>query len=98
MNPYIDDIFFSRHQVGVVASGVIPSLKIEGRADVSYNIAERKMLYAGGSLVYHWQCLDIKADLQAFFFRETPEVQFKVSFGLGNIGKTTDFLGGAEIR
>jgi hypothetical protein len=56
-----------------------------------------KFFYAGGSFVYHYQCLDIKGDVQVFFFRETPEIQFKISFGLGNIGKTTDFLGGAEI-
>lgn len=97
-NPYYKDVYYSRHQIGVVASGIIPKLNLEAKADVSYNIAEKKMLYVGGNLVYHYQCLDIKADVQMFFFREKPEFQFKIGFGLGNIGKSTDFLGGAEIE
>ena len=53
------------------------------------------MMYSAASLVYHYQCLDFKADVRIFFFRDKPEFQFKFSLGLGNIGKTTDFLGGA---
>jgi LPS-assembly protein len=98
VNPYYKDIYFNRDQIGFVATTKIPALNLEAKADVSYNIAERKMFYAGGNLVYHYQCLDIKADVQIFFFRETPELQFKFSFGLGNIGKSTDFLGGAELE
>jgi len=97
-NPYYKDIYFSRDQIQVVGGAKIPALKIDLQGDLNYNISERKFLYTSGSIVYHYQCLDIKADLQIFFFRETPEFQFKISFGLGNIGKTTDFLGGAEIE
>ena len=52
------------------------------------------MLYSGVSLVYHYQCLDFKADVRVFYYRATPEVQYRFSIGLGNIGKTTDFMGG----
>ena len=98
MNAYVRNIYFDRHQIGLTAAARIAPLNLEARGDVNFNIAERKILYAGGGLVYHYQCLDLKADVQVFFFRETPELQFKFSFGLGNIGKTTDFLGGAELR
>jgi lipopolysaccharide assembly outer membrane protein LptD (OstA) len=97
VNPYYKNPYYDRHQIGGVLTANIPALDLEVKGDVSFNIAEMKFFYAGGSFVYHYQCLDIKGDVQVFFFRETPEVQFKISFGLGNIGKTTDFLGGAEI-
>jgi LPS-assembly protein len=98
VNPYYKDIYFSRDQIQFVGSVKIPRWQLEAQGDLSYNIGEKKFLYAGGSLIYHYQCLDIKANLQAFFFRATPELQFKISFGLGNIGKSTEFLGGAEIE
>jgi len=31
--------------------------------------------------------------LRAFFFRETPDIQFLFSLGLGNIGPSEDILG-----
>ena len=49
------------------------------------------------SAVYHYQCLDFKFEFKVFYFRAKPETQFKFSLGLGNIGKTTDFLGGMEF-
>lgn len=98
VNPYYKDIYFSRDQIQFIGSVRIPQWQIEAAGDLNYNIAEKKFLYVGGNFVYHYQCLDIKADVQVFFFRETPELQFKISFGLGNIGKTTDFLGGAEFK
>jgi len=97
-NPYYNDIFFSRNQLQIVGGGKLPLLNLDLKGDLNYNITERKFLYAAASFVYHYQCLDIKADMQMFFFRETPEFQFKIGFGLGNIGKTTDFLGSAEIK
>jgi hypothetical protein len=32
--------------------------------------------------------------VRVFYYRATPEFQYRVSIGLGNIGKTTDFMGG----
>ena len=98
MNPWYQDVFFDRHQIGLSGGAKIPWLSLDALAEIDFNIAERKMLYSGVSLVYHYQCLDFKADVRVFQFREKPETQFKLSIGLGNIGKTTDFLGGMEIR
>jgi LPS-assembly protein len=94
MNPWYKDVLGDRHQVGVSSRINIPRLGLEMWGEFDFNVVERKMLYSGISLVYHYQCLDFKADVRVFYYRETPEVQYRVSFGLGNIGKTTDFLGG----
>ena len=72
----------------------IPRLSLEVQAEIDYNIQEREMLYSAFFLIYHYQCFDFKTECKIFYFREKPEVQFRISFGLGNIGKTTDFLGG----
>ncbi|HEX2694513.1 MAG TPA: LPS assembly protein LptD [Acidobacteriota bacterium] len=87
-------IFGKRHQVGVTAGFKIPKIPIDLLADVDYNAKERKFLYLGGSAIYHYQCLDFEFEMKVFYFRTKPETQFKFSLGLGNIGKTTDFLGG----
>jgi LPS-assembly protein len=94
INPYIESEIWSRHQIDGFAGIKIPKLSLEAMGEVSYNILERKMLYSGLNLVYHYQCLDFRAELRVFHFREEPEVQYRISFGLGNIGKTIDFLGG----
>ena len=94
LNPWRKSAVRDRKQIGFVSRVDIPRLNIEALAEFDYNILERKMLYSGLSLVYHYQCLDFKADVRIFYFRETPEVQYRVSIGLGNIGKTTDFMGG----
>jgi lipopolysaccharide assembly outer membrane protein LptD (OstA) len=83
-----------RHQVGVAAGIKLPNWPIEVIGDVDFNIKERKLLYTAGSAVYHYQCLDFTFEVKVFYFRTRPETQFKFSLGLGNIGKTTDFLGG----
>jgi hypothetical protein len=62
--------------------------------DLDYNIEEKKMLYSAFSVIYNYQCINFKVDLKIFYYRDQPETQFRISFGLGNIGKTTDFLGG----
>jgi len=98
MNAWYRDVYLDRHQVGVFTGAKIPMLSLEVLAEIDFNVVERKMLYSGLSLVYHYQCLDFKADVRVFHFREKPETQFKFSIGLGNIGKTTDFLGGMEIK
>jgi len=94
MNPWFKDILGDRQQVGGVGSLNLPRLNFEVLGEFDYNIEKRRMLYTGLSLVYHYQCLDFKADIRVFYYREKPETQVRFSFGLGNIGKTTDFLGG----
>jgi LPS-assembly protein len=94
INPWVKDILGDRQQVGAVGRLNMPRLNLEVLAEFDYNIQKRQMLYSGLSLVYHYQCLDFKADVRVFYYREKPETQIRFSFGLGNIGKTTDFLGG----
>jgi len=94
MNPWYKDVLGDRQQVSIVSRFEIPRLQLEALGEFDYNIQERKLLYSGVSLVYHYQCLDFKADVRVFYYRETPEAQYRFSIGLGNIGKTTDFMGG----
>lgn len=93
-NPYYKDVIYDRHQISFTGGVTIRKLNLEAFTTLEFNIQERKMLYTLFSFVYHYQCLDFTADLKIFYFREKPETQFRISFGLGNIGKTTDFLGG----
>lgn len=97
MNPWYQDILGDRQQIGVVSRFEIPRLNLEALGEFDFNILKRKLLYSGVSLVYHYQCLDLKADVRVFYYRATPEVQYRVSIGLGNIGKTTDFMGGLDL-
>jgi hypothetical protein len=94
---YANNPLYNRHQIGLFSGVRIPAISMELQGEMDFNITEMKMLYSAASLVYHYQCLDLKADVRLFFFREKPDLQFKISFGLGNIGKTTDFLGGARF-
>ena len=96
INPYEKEAWFNRHQITGHLGVNIPRISLEAKADIGFNIEEREMLYSGFVLIYHYQCLDFKVELKTFYFRDKPETQFRISFGLGNIGKTTDFLGGAE--
>ena len=93
-NPYVGEARLSRHQIGIFGGIKIPRLSLEAQADLDFNIMEKQMLYSAFVLVYHYQCLDFKGELKIFYFREKPEAQFRFSFGLGNIGKSTDVLGG----
>ncbi len=90
----IGKIFGNRHQIGVTSGLKVPKLPVELLADIDFNIKEKKLLYLAASAVYHYQCLDFTFEMRTFYYRAKPETQFKFSFGLGNIGKTTDFLGG----
>lgn len=94
INLYRENILWNRHQVGAQGGLKIPLLNLEAQGQVDFNIQKKELLYLGGMLVYHYQCLDFMADLKVFYFREKPEVQFRFTIGLGNIGKTTDILGG----
>jgi hypothetical protein len=94
LNPYRETGGLKRHQINGFAGVRIPKLSLEAQGEISYNILERKMLYSGLNFVYHYQCLDFRAEVRVFHFREEPELQLRISLGLGNIGKTFDFLGG----
>ena len=94
INPYVEGTSGNRHQVSFFGGLKIPELSLEAQAEVNYNIQERKMLHSALALVYNYQCLDFRLELKIFYYREKPETQFLFSFGLGNIGKSIDFLGG----
>jgi LPS-assembly protein len=94
VNPYDENVLWNRHQIGFFAGLKLPELSLETQAEADFNIQEGKMLYSALALVYNYQCLDFRFELKIFYFREKPETQFLFSFGLGNIGKTIDFLGG----
>jgi LPS-assembly protein len=83
---------WDRHQISVAGGFKVPALDLEGRGEFDYNIFEKKILYVMANLIYHYQCLDIKADLRLFYFRDTPEIRFGLSIGLGNIGRTNSLL------
>ncbi len=94
VNPYREESLWERHQISVYGGWKIPALSLEARSQIDYNLQEKKLLYSAASLVYHYQCLDFAADFRVFYFRDKPEIQFGFSLGLGNIGKTGNFLGG----
>jgi lipopolysaccharide assembly outer membrane protein LptD (OstA) len=94
VNPYRQNAIWNRHQIGGYAGFKPSSLPLELEAEMDFNIQQRKMLYSAFSFTYNYQCLEFKADFRVFYFRDKPETQFRISIGLGNIGKTTDFLGG----
>jgi LPS-assembly protein len=98
INPYRENLLYNRHQLSVATAIKIPSLSLETTGQLDFNIKERKLLYSGVSFVYHYQCLDFLVDGRIFYFRQKPDFQFRFSFGLGNIGKTTDFLGGVDFK
>ena len=95
---YKKDPRYNRQQIGLYTGFKIPNLSLEVEGEMDYNITEKKILYMASKLFYHYQCLDLKADVRFFFFREKFDMQFSLSVGLGNIGKTTDFLGGARFN
>lgn len=100
ISPYIKNIYTDRHQIGFDSGFKIPSLSLEVLTEIDFNIEEMELLYSAFALVFNYQCIDIRADMRVFYFREIyysnqkPEMQLRITIGLGNIGKTTDFLGG----
>lgn len=94
INPYLENLLWNRHQISAYGGLKIPKLSLEAQAQVDFNIQKKELLYSALTLIYHYQCLDFQADVRVFYFRQKPELQFNFSFGLGNIGKTTNFLGG----
>ena len=63
-------------------------------AERDYNIKEKELLFTGLTLTYHYQCIDVSAEIKVFYYRERPEAQFNISIGLGNIGKSVGFFSG----
>lgn len=100
INPYIKNVLYDRHQIGFYSGLKIPSLNLEAIVEIDFNIEEMELLYSAFAVVFNYQCIDIRADMRVFYFRDIyyanqkPEMQFRITIGLGNIGKTTDFLGG----
>ena len=94
INPYIENLLWTRHQISVFGGLKIPKLSLEAQAQMDFNIQKKELLYSALTLIYHYQCLDFQVDVRVFYFRQKPELQFNFSFGLGKIGKTTSFLGG----
>lgn len=100
INPYIKNVLYDRHQIGFYSGLKIPRLNLEAIAEIDFNIEEWELLYSAFAVVFNYQCIDIRADMRVFYFRDIyysnqkPEMQFRITIGLGNIGKTTDFLGG----
>jgi len=89
--------FYDRHQVSAYSAVKFPRLQLEALGEVDFNITAGKLLYSGLAVVYHIQCLDLKLNARLFNFREKPEFQFRFTVGLGNIGKSNDFLGGRDL-
>ena len=94
INPWNDLIYLNRHQVNFFGGFKIPALNLEGQGEIDYNISLKELLYAGAALTYHYQCVDFDVDIRIFNFRQLRDVQYSFSIGLGNIGKSMDFLGG----
>ena len=85
---------YNRHQVGASGSWRLRGLPLELAGDIDYNLQTKKLLYTAGQAVYHYQCLDFLFEVRAFYYRFPPETQFKLSVGLGNIGRAAELLGG----
>jgi lipopolysaccharide assembly outer membrane protein LptD (OstA) len=85
---------YNRDQIGAFAGLRLPGLDLDLQLEADYNIKDRKLLYTGAQMTYHYQCVDILVDVRTFYFRARPDTQVRVSLGLGSIGKTLDFLGG----
>lgn len=87
------DIFFRSHQAGFQTGWRWPE-KLDLKAQLEFDLQNRKILYTALAGLYHYQCLDFSFDLRLFYYRSRPEVQFRFSLGLGNISRTSDLLGG----
>ena len=94
INPYYEGVTWDRHQIGLYGGLKIPRLSLEAEAELDYNIQEKELLFTGLTLTYHYQCIDISAEIRVFYYRERPETQFNISIGLGNIGKSVGFFSG----
>jgi LPS-assembly protein len=94
INPYYEGVIWNRNQIGLNGGIKMPRLSLDAEAELDYNIEEKQLLYTGLALVYHYQCLDFRAELRVFYFRERPDTQFNISISFGNIGKSVGFFSG----
>ena len=99
-NPWITGVdpaliaLYNRDQIGGVAGLRLPALDLDLQLEADYNVRERKLLYTGAQVIYHYQCVDFLVDVRAYYFRDAPDAQVRFSLGLGSIGKTLGFLEG----
>ncbi len=93
-NPWNDFVYMNRHQINISGGVKIPALNIEGQGEFDYNISKNELLFAGGDVIYHYQCLDFRANIRIYNFRTIRDVEYSFSLGLGDISHTADFLGG----
>ncbi len=85
---------YNRHQLGATGGLRLPGAGLEIVGEVDYNLQEKKLLYTAAQVVYHYQCLDFQAEVRVYYFRVPPQTEFRLSVGIGNIGRTADLLGG----
>jgi len=85
---------YNRDQLGALGGLRLPRLRVDLQLEADYNVKDRKLLYTGAVLTYHYQCVDILVDVRSFHYRAKPDTQIRLSLGLGSIGRTLDFLGG----
>jgi LPS-assembly protein len=92
-DPALNELY-NRHQLSLYGGFPVPGLSLDVIGDIDFNIEDGRLLYTGARVVYHYQCLDFVFEGKVFHYRQRPEFQFKFSLGLGNIGRTMDFLSG----
>lgn len=93
-NPWNDYVYLNRHQINISGGVKIPALDLEAQGEFDYNISKNELLFAGLDAIYHYQCLDFRANIRVYNFRAQKDVEYSFSFGLGSISHTADFLGG----
>ena len=93
-NPWNDFVYMNRHQINLFGGLKIPGLDFEVQGEFDYNITRKEVLFAGFDAVYHYQCVDFKANVRVYNFRAQRDVEFSLSVGLGGITHSADFLGG----
>jgi len=85
---------YNRDQIGAFGGLRFRRLGVDLQLEADYNVQDRRLLYTGAQLTYHYQCVDILVDVRSFHYRARPDTQVRVSLALGSIGRTLDFLGG----
>jgi LPS-assembly protein len=93
-NPWNDFVYLNRHQINIFGGLKIPALDFEAQGEFDYNISKNEILFAGLDAIYHYQCVDFKANLRIYNFRAQRDVEYSFSIGLGGITHSADFLGG----
>ena len=84
---------YNRHQLGLTGGWRLPQTTLELLGEIDYNIKTKKLLYTALQLVHHYQCFDIQAEVRVYNYSSRMETQFKLSIGLGSIGRTSNLMG-----